>query len=118
MGLNFRVNNVSQECSWSYGGFHGFRQNLWAEAGFSGDLYELYDEDQWLDQDPEEHPLFELWNHSDCDGELTPEQLTKIAPALRELCPRLRDDYDRTNGLELADSMEEAIKQGLPLEFT
>ena len=102
---------------WAYSGFRNFRCRLWNDAGFSGRLYDLY-EGPWPCQGAEHHPLYPLFNHSDCDGILTVEEMKKVEPTMRgiiELWPE--GDYDRDTGLELARGMRTAIKAGEPLEF-
>ena len=60
-----------------------------------------------------------LLTHSDCDGELTPEECAKVAPRLRELVSNWPDDdYDKINALRLAEGMDEAVKSGENLEFS
>ena len=59
-----------------------------------------------------------LLDHSDCDGELTPEECAKVAPRLRELVSKwLDDDYDKINALRLAEGMEEALSKDVNFEF-
>ncbi len=125
MGIDFS----HTEAGWSYGGFGRFREAL-AEyegirlrdmAGFCA---------PWRGDDPETHPnlswdkvdtaLKPLLNHSDCDGDLSPEECSQIAPRLREVVDALwpdENDYDRKNGLALAEGMERAAAAGERLEF-
>ena len=57
-------------------------------------------------------------NHSDCEGELTPEECATIDPRLRELIKDWPDDdNDKIKALELAGGMELAAKNNEPLEF-
>lgn len=63
-------------------------------------------------------PICLLLNHSDCDGELTPEESKRVAPRLRELVADWPDDRDKLNALTLADDMERFAEKGLPLIFT
>src|SRR3546814_10410785 len=64
-------------------------------------------------------PLKPLLDHSDCDGELTPEEGRQVAPRLREVVKAVwpGDCYDRQTGLALADGMDAAAKANEPLEF-
>ena len=63
-------------------------------------------------------PITPLLNHSDCDGELTPEECRTVAPRLRELVANWKeDDYDKAKAIELAEGMELAAKNNELLEF-
>jgi hypothetical protein len=62
--------------------------------------------------------IWPLLNHSDCDGDLTVEEMKIVEPRLREIVMRWpEDDYDRTQGLLLADGMRECIANGEEMEF-
>ena len=59
-----------------------------------------------------------LLNHSDCDGELTPDECRTVAPRLRELVAGWPDDdRDKRQALDLADGMELAATNGESLTF-
>ena len=59
-----------------------------------------------------------LLDHSDCDGELTPDECVKIVPRLRELVSNWpENDRDKINALYLADGMDEAVKSNVSLGF-
>src|ERR1700752_3458759 len=92
------------KANWAYSGFGHFRRELWNLAGFQGDLYKLYKDQGHMIADG--HPLFPLFNHSDCDGVLTPDELKSIVPALEVLLPKLSDSYDREMGTELLQGMK------------
>ena len=79
---------------WSYSGFHRFRRLIAAEdgidldamAGFT-DLMPFPEEGRqpgrpWIEVTTTLAPLL---NHSDCDGELTPDECTAILPRLKEI---------------------------------
>ena len=103
------------EARWSYTGFANFRRELWKLAGFAGDLYELYNSNGH--EVAKAHPLFPLFNHSDCDDILTPEEMEKVAPELERLAPQLSDSYDRMMGLRLAQGMRAAMARAENLQF-
>ena len=126
MGVNF----THCDAGWSYSGFHRFRQRL-AEAVGINDLDDMagfrplfYDQ-----QNPTEHPNLSwqpyeddpiriLLNHSDCDGELTPDECRAVWPRLREMVKDWPEgDYDRIKALELSDGMLLAATLDEPLEF-
>lgn len=102
------------KASWSYTGFNYFRSDLWKACGLNGTLSDFYLSDSGIEED---HPLYDLFNHSDCDGILTPEQCAKIAPALKDAIQSWDDDYDKENGLMLVEGMEAASKAKENLEF-
>ena len=113
MGIDFSHGGAH----WSYGGFHEFRRRLAGEIdlvldemkGFGGSR-------QWATVDDAIVPLLD---HSDCDGELTPETCELMAPRLRELVKNWpEDDFHRSQALELADGMDLAAGLDEPLEFT
>jgi hypothetical protein len=114
MGIAFSHCNAS----WAYSGFGRFREKLWNSCGFYGDLYKLYDNDKFLKQIKKDHPLFDFFNHSDCDGKLTPDQLKKIIPALKNiLLYWCKDDFDKIEGEELIKGMEVALSKNESLIF-
>ena len=103
--------------SWSYSGFDDFRQRLAREIGIELNEMEHFGGARpWSDVVSDIVPLL---NHSDCDGELSPEDCARVAPALRRLIARWaeRGDYDREMGERLAGMMEIAGARGLRLIF-
>jgi hypothetical protein len=63
-------------------------------------------------------PLLELINHSDCDGDLSPEQCGRLAPRLSEIVSRWpEDDYDRASALNLVRMMEICSRNSRKLIF-
>ncbi len=145
MGLDFSHGNGVH---WSCTGFHAFRVKLAAEAGIalncmesyafgnaSGtkyDLLKLIGVGGGDDEKREEYIALQpvitwdtvyddvkpLLNHSDCDGELTPDECRKVAPRLRELVNAWsNDDRDKRMALRLADAMEQAAAANENLEF-
>lgn len=114
MGLDFN----NSEAHWSYGGFAIFRKKLAEKDGI--DVWELK---EWGGKEEcPDIPMKDFYIHSDCDGELTPQQLEIIVPRFRELLDKLRaedkEDYDVINGYELLRTMEECIKNDESLIFT
>jgi hypothetical protein len=121
MGLVFHCTEYdkSKRPHWSYSGFNIFRlelakligMDLMKMKGFSRNSESI----QW-DAVPYD-PIFPLLNHSDCDGELTPEECSEVYPRLRELLSAYPYEYDKWEGMKLADMMEHCAKEGLTLEF-
>jgi hypothetical protein len=101
---------------WAYGGFGRFRRRLAESEGFALDEMEGFKgRRSWSDVAT---PLEPLLNHSDCDGELTPEECAQVAPRLREVISTwLPDDYDARSGMDLADAMEQCAANDENLEF-
>lgn len=121
MGLDFSHGNAH----WSYSGFMAFRERLMQRTfntpldnymdGFSGDH-------PWTEMH-QAHPLYPLLEHSDCDGELSPNECIDVARALIMAVRRWSDDintdegYDRHQALKLAAGMLMAAAENKPLEF-
>ena len=123
MGLDFtyegEARDVGEAPRWSYSGFMRFRERLAAEAGL-GELrrFEGFGGAREWPQVFDES-LVLLLNHSDCEGELSPESCALIAPRLREVIERWpEDDYDRQSGERLATYMEACAAHSTPLIFT
>lgn len=101
---------------WSYSGFHRFRERLATAIGFELDGMAGFGGTQsW---DSVNDPIKDLLDHSDCDGDLSPEQCKIIAPRLREMVMAWPDDdYDKQSALALADGMDAAAEADEPLVF-
>lgn len=98
--------------SWSYSRFMGLRRKL-AEAiginlvemsGFGGDR-------PW---GPVRDPIQPLLTHSDCDGELSPQDCRTVSARLRELVNTWENPRC---ALLLAEAMETAAAVNQPLLF-
>jgi hypothetical protein len=130
MGLDLRVGREEGRLpndpwpQWSYMGFGQFRRRLAQHIGIDLDQMRGFGgEGDW---DTVPSPLRHLLDHSDCNGELTPDQAAELAPALRqalEVIGRDADpddlawDYDRRAGAELVQLLELCAKERLPVEF-
>jgi hypothetical protein len=124
MGLDFcwegdDTIDSNETAYWSYLGFHRFRKRLAEEIGVDLDKMEGFGENEdgavpWSITDD---PIVPLLDHSDCDGELTPDLCAEIAPRLRELVANWPDDYDKRNAILLADSMDTCARLDVSLEF-
>ncbi len=117
MGLNFK----DSEAQWSYGGFMTFRRRLAAEIGIVLNemqgfrIGEVAGGGSW---DSVKDDIVPFLNHSDCDGELTPEECKRVAPRLRELVRDWPDGFDKGMAIILADDMERIADSGEALVFT
>lgn len=123
MGINFSHGDAH----WAYSGFNRFREKLAAEIGITLEDMEGFqsysahlkgEQAKNISWDTVTDPIKPLLNHSDCDGELTPEECRAIYPRLRELVANWDDnDYDKHQALELADGMVFAATENKPLVF-
>jgi hypothetical protein len=123
MGIDFS----HTEAHWAYSGFNRFRRALAEHEGIDLDAMEgfrPYNDPTWVGKswDGVETALKPLLDHSDCDGEITPEDCATVAPRLREVIDAIWPadgvrSYDRQSGLALAEGMEAAAAAGEPLEF-
>jgi hypothetical protein len=120
MGLDFRWPSRQAQLAptWSYSGFHEFRHKVAAAAGMGSldDYIGFGGKKPFPSVDDE--PIVELLNHSDCEGDLSPEQCNAIGPRLRDLIAAWPgDDYDRMMGERLAAACDACAESGVPLEF-
>ncbi|WAH35012.1 hypothetical protein [Alicyclobacillus dauci] len=112
MGLDFS----HCDAHWAYSGFMRFRRRLAEQIGFALDEMEGFGGTRSFDEMVDD--IKPLLDHSDCDGELTPEECKQVAPRLRELVSGwLDDDRDKIQALDLAEGMELAAEEGEPLRF-
>src|SRR3546814_12914881 len=91
---------------WAYSGFTRFRRALAKHEGIDLDAMEGFqrhgDDRPRVSWNTVTTPLKPLLDHSDCDGELTPEECRQVAPRLREVVKAVwpGDCYDRQTGLD------------------
>ncbi len=114
MGLDFSHGNAH----WTYSGFNRFRKRLAAAIGFDLDEMDGFKLNgrSWNDMKDAIKPLL---NHSDCDGDLTPDECRQVEPRLREIVSAWPDDdFDKQQALLLADGMFEAVILDESFEFT
>jgi hypothetical protein len=132
MGLGFNHGTDEDGWStccphWSYGGFQRFRRELAKVEGFDLESMQGFGTGDIHGADPRPlggrswdevaTDLKPLLNHSDCDGELTPEECAQVYSRLREILADWDDDFDRQAGLHLAECMLACAAQGTSLEF-
>lgn len=135
MGLGFNHRTADSDWStccphWAFDGFGLFRRRLAEAEGL--DLEEMQGYGKYNEfgnhvpgarsWDEIDTPLKPLLDHSDCDGELTPEECAQVFPRLRKILEGWDLDdpgfhYDYRSGLRLADCMEACTKAGEKLEF-
>lgn len=102
---------------WGYLGFHRFRKKLASSVGIAIDgMVGFGGSTEW--PDPCNEPLVYLLNHSDCDGDLTPQQCQAIIPRLRDILLTFDlQDWDRIQGERLVRGMEKCASQHKRLVF-
>lgn len=114
MGLDFS----HCEAHWSYSGFMDFRKRLASEIGVDLEKMNGFIEKNGLPWYRVVDAIKPLLDHSDCDGELSPDECLTVASRLRELVADWPDgDYDKTHALLLAKGMELAASENMPLIF-
>ncbi len=105
------------EAHWTYSWFRKFRRrladsigiNIRDMAGFGGEI-------SWGTVHDDIVPLLD---HSDCDGELSPDDCAKVAPRLSEVInPWPNDDWMREQRMILAAEMERHSASGEYLVFS
>jgi len=112
MGIDFS----HCKASWSYGGFSKFRHRIAEECGLDvagGDMYE-YGQYKKLST----HDIYPFIDHSDCEGDMSVENMKKVAPAIRKAVEQWdENDYDKMMAIRLVECMEEAISKNEPIQF-
>lgn len=103
------------KAQWSYHGFSAFRQELARLEGI--ELEEMQGFGGQRPWDEYATDLRPLLDHSDCDGDLSPEECAQVWPRLAKLVSRLSRDYDRVSAAALVESMRAAAESGRRLEF-
>jgi hypothetical protein len=112
MGLDFS----HSEAHWSYGGFHNFRTKLADEISF--DLNDMQGFGGCKSWDDIQDDIIPLLLHSDCDGELSPDDCAKVYPRLLELVSKWNeDDWDKKKAVMLADGLKLCAECNEPMVF-
>jgi hypothetical protein len=106
---------------WPYGGFARFRERLAEFEGFSlSEMKGFGGERDWGDVATELKPLL---NHSDCDGEMTPDECAQVVPRLDGIIATWSTygdgdlEYDIRAGRQLIGAMQKVIADNLTLVF-
>jgi hypothetical protein len=112
MGLDFNLTKAH----WSYSGFNNFRRRIASIIGIELDnMVGFGGKISWDTIDDNIKPLL---SHSDCDGELSPEDCKIVEPRLRELVKYWDDtDYDKIQALRLVSGMKASYTKNIPLKF-
>jgi len=112
MGLDFDM----CDAHWSYSGFARFRERLADEIGVTlGDMEGFGGTRSW---DEVHDDIVPLLNHSDCDGELAPEECALVGPRLFGLVLDWgKDDYDRQQALLMVEGLSYCVKNKRAMQF-
>jgi len=112
MGVEFHPGHLST----TYGGFHDFRSKIVESLGYTmsyGDMIDNHCVDFMKDE-----PIYPLLNRSDCDGELTVEELKQILTQCQTVVNSWDSEDDiKEFGLEFIDSIEVCLNCEEPLVF-
>jgi len=112
MGIDFSHGKAH----WSYSGFMRFRARLAETLGYVDSLSHMYNDGTYTCMKNE--AIYPLIDHSDCDGNLTVEEMQQIIPQLEDIINSWpADDGEKSRGKFLVESMKEAISENEPLEF-
>ena len=113
MGLDFSHGDAH----WTYSDFHAFRSELAAMVGIADlSTMEGFGGTRSFDALPDD--IRPLLDHSNCDGALSPEECSRIAPRLEALIRQKEETWDyRDSGLSLVEGMKKAASQGESLTF-
>lgn len=105
------------DARWSHSGFHRFRRRVAREIGMDLDAMNGFANGH-LPWTHVADPIALLLNHSDCDGELSPEECAHVWPRLLVLIESWpAEDYDTAQAVKLADGMKRAAEKGEALRF-
>lgn len=114
MGLDF----THCGAHWGYIGFGRFRQRIANALGHIGNYYESLLNGEPVEMGKYADDIKPFLFHSDCDGELTPDEMKKIWPILEHVVKLWDDnDCDKQQALELISGMKYAISKNEPIVF-
>ena len=105
----------------SYSSFNKFRSWLGEQIGINLKDYIGYGNDVGLELSSIDHDLQPLFDHSDCDGELTPEQCKQIADGIDSVLKTApKDDFPYSHyqsAVEFRDGCLLAYSKNESMEF-
>lgn len=105
-----------------YSAFNRFRYSLGHQIGIDLDDYNGYGGKRNLNLSDIKHPLMPLFNHSDCDGELSVEESKSIVLGLNNVLENFNDtiecDYNfKDKIIQFRDGCVHAIELNEVVEF-
>jgi hypothetical protein len=116
MGLDiYAANDGGHVLGIPYRGFHLFRQALIETIDPQLVLKECvgYGGTKSLPN----HPLSILFDHSDCDGELSPEDCMRLWPILLASSSAMPDKYWADVAIRLGEAFKDCAQKGVGVEF-
>lgn len=105
-----------------YSSFNRFRYSLGKQIGIDLDEYIGYGDKGTKYLTSIEHDLMPLFNHSDCDGELTVEESKRIVSGLNNVLENfneeIKTDYNfKENIIQFRDGCLDAISKNEIIDF-
>lgn len=105
-----------------YSSFNNFRYSLGHQIGIDLDNYIGYGDHGTISINTIEHDLFPLFNHSDCDGYLTPEESERIVKGLNSVLENFNEDIKvypnfKNQIIQFRDGCLDAISKNEVIEF-
>ena len=105
-----------------YSSFNRFRKSLAEQIGINLDDYYGYGGDGTKELESIEHDLMPLFNHSDCDGELTVEESKLIVSGLNNVLDNFNEDLDsdfnfKEKIIQFRDGCLDAIEKNEIIKF-
>lgn len=85
-----------------YSSFNDFRKWLAIQIGINLNEYAGYGGNGTKDLQSIPHDIMPLLNHSDCDGELTPDECRLIAKGIKEILDKLPKDTHEWSYYQMA----------------
>ena len=115
MGLDLRIKGyrTKDDKIGSYIGFNDFRRTWARHLGFTLSVMEGFGGTKpWTNE-----PLQAFFNHSDCDGEISPEDCKEILAQALIDAPLLTDSQSQYSFPILIRFCRKAVEKGEPIEF-
>ena len=105
-----------------YSSFNEFRYSLARQIGINLNEYAGYDEGGTKDLTTIEHGLMPLFDHSDCDGDLTVEQSARIVDGFNNVLENFNDKIKSYPGfkddiIQFRDGLLDAISKNEVVDF-
>ncbi len=117
MGMLMGLSTSHNGWNGSYSSFGEWRAHLCRAAGL-GDI-EQYVGFEGAREWPEGDPLVKLLNHSDCEGDIAPDDCSAIADRLEKLLPiaNAEGEFFSSTSDWWIEALRRAAGAGEPLEF-
>lgn len=105
-----------------YSTFNRFRYSLGHQIGINLDEYAGYNNNGTKDLSEIEHDLMPLFNHSDCDGELSIEESKRIVKGLNSVLENFNEEMQfdfnfKKQIIQFRDGCMDAISKNEIIDF-